>query len=245
MQKSDKIHEKINNDYKSLEEKINIKFKNKKLLAQAFCHRSYLNENPDIDLENNERLEFLGDAILELVVTLELFKRYNYSEGKLTLIRAYLVNTKNLANVAKKLSLNNYLLLSKGEAKDTSKAKQYIFANTVEALIGAIYLDKGFGAAKKFIKKYIIGKLQDEISEDFYKDHKSKLQEKTQEKLKITPVYKVLKEEGPDHAKTFLVGVYFNDKLIARGEGTSKQEAEENAAENALILKGWCQNNNK
>jgi ribonuclease-3 len=234
----------MKNNFSELEKKLGFSFNDKNILKQAFCHRSYLNENPNCGLENNERLEFLGDAVLELIVTEELFKKYNYPEGKLTLIRAGLVNAKNLAKIAQELDFQNYLLLSKGEEKNQGKGKQYILANTVESLIGAIYLDQGIKKAHQFVKRFILSQLPQEISEDFYKDFKTKLQEKSQEFLKITPIYKLLQEYGPDHDKKFLVGVYLNDQLIATGKGSSKQEAEEDAAQNALILKGWQDKNN-
>lgn len=227
-------------DFSKLEQKLNLKFKNRDFLIQAFCHRSYLNENPDFHLENNERLEFLGDAVLELVVTEELYKNYpKKSEGELTNWRAALVNAKMLAEVAKDLNFNDFLLLSRGEAKELGKARQYILANTFEALIGAVYIDQGYRVCQKFIKKHLMEKLPMIIELGLFKDAKSRFQEEAQERVGITPAYKVLKEWGPDHAKHFIVGIFLKQELIAKGEGSSKQEAELEAAKNALIKKRW------
>lgn len=227
-------------NFGGLEKKLNLKFKNKDLLVQAFIHRSYLNENPDFHLNHNERLEFLGDAVLELIVTEELYQHYpDKSEGELTSWRASLVNAKILTEIAKKLDFNDFLLLSRGEAKEVGKARQYILANTFEALIGAIYLDHGEGACREFIQKYLMKELPDIIAKGLFKDAKSTLQEESQEWTGITPSYKVLEEWGPDHAKNFIIGVFLNETLIAKGEGSSKQEAEEDAAKNALEIKHW------
>jgi ribonuclease-3 len=225
-------------DFSSLEKKFNLKFKNKNLLIQAFIHRSYLNENPDFYLAHNERLEFLGDAVLELVVTEYLFKKYPAKpEGELTNWRAALVNAKILSLIARKLDFNDFLLLSRGEAKETGKARQYILANTFEAFVGAFYLDRGYEACRKFIKKNVIGELPRIFKEDLFKDAKSLFQEQAQEKVSITPTYKVLREWGPDHVKHFIVGVFLKEKLISEGEGSSKQEAEAEAAKKALEIK--------
>jgi ribonuclease III len=227
-------------DFKPFEKKLNLKFKNKDLLIQAFCHRSYLNENPDFYLSNNERLEFLGDAVLELVVTENLFEKYpKKSEGELTNWRAALVNARMLAGIAKGLGLSNFLLLSKGETKELGKARQYILANTFEALIGAIYLDQGYKKAEDFIKKNVIKSLPEIVEKGLFKDAKSRFQEEAQERVGVTPVYKVVREWGPDHAKHFIIGVFLEKELVAKGKGSSKQEAEEAAAENALTEKGW------
>jgi len=227
-------------DFSPLEKKLNLKFKNKDLLIQAFCHRSYLNENPDFYLDHNERLEFLGDAILELIITEYLYQKYPKKlEGELTNWRAALVNAKMLSEVSKDLDFNDFLLLSRGEAKELGKARQYILANTFEALIGAIYLDQGLDSCKKFIKKNLIKKLPHIIEAGLFKDTKSRFQEEAQERVGITPAYKVLEEWGPDHAKHFIIGVFLNKTLVAKGEGSSKQEAEETAAKNALDAKGW------
>lgn len=226
-------------DFGPLEKKLNLKFKNKDLLIQALCHRSYLNENPDFYLDNNERLEFLGDAVLELIVTEYLYQKYpKKPEGELTNWRAALVNAKMLFRVAKDLDFNDFLLLSRGEAKELGKARQYILANTFEALIGAIYLDRGLNPCKEFIKKYLIKELPHIIETGLFKDAKSRFQEEAQEEAGITPIYKVLEEWGPDHARHFIIGVFLNKELVAKGEGSSKQEAEEEAAKNALETKG-------
>jgi ribonuclease-3 len=227
-------------DFSKLEEKLNLKFKNKDLLIQAFCHRSYLNENPNFYLPHNERLEFLGDAVLELAVTEYLYKKYpKKSEGELTNWRAALVNAKMLSKIARELGFNDFLLLSKGEEKEEGKARMYILANTFEALIGAIYLDQGYTTCQEFIEKEVIKELPEILEKKLYKDPKSRFQEEAQERVGITPAYKVLDEWGPEHQKHFLVGVFLKDELIAKGEGSSKQEAEEEAAEAALKTKGW------
>jgi len=222
-----------------LEKKINIKFNNKDLLQQALVHRSYLNENPDFSLKDNERLEFLGDAVLEMVVTEYLYQNYPNPEGDLTNWRAALVNAKMLSEKADRLGVNNYLLLSRGEAKDEGRARQYILANTFEALVGAIFLDQGYEKISQFIKKVILKELPNIIKQKLYQDPKSLFQEKSQDRFGLTPVYEVVKEWGPDHAKQFIVGLYLDQKLVAKGQGASKQEAQEKAAEAALKKKGW------
>lgn len=228
-------------DFSKLEKRINIEFKNKDLLIQAVVHRSYLNENPGFKLPHNERLEFLGDAVLELIITEYLYQNYQNPEGELTNWRASLVNAKMLSEIARELELDKYLYLSKGEAKEPpdSKARQYILANALEALVGAIYLDQGYVVARDFIKKFLIVKLPHILEHELYLDPKSKFQEIAQEKYGITPSYKVLEETGPDHAKHFKVGVYLEKELIATGEGSSKQEAQMAAAVEALKVKGW------
>jgi len=227
-------------DFSQLEKKLEVQFNDKDLLVQAFAHRSYLNENSDFKLDNNERLEFLGDAILEHVVTEHLFLEYpEKPEGELTNLRAALVNSKMLFKLAKELGFNDYLLLSAGEIKENGKARQYILANTFEAFIGSLYLDQGIGACAKFIKKHLLKELPVIIKENLFKDSKSKFQERAQERAGITPAYRVLEEKGPDHKKTFTVGVYLNDELIAEGKGLSKQEAESEAAKKALEIKNW------
>lgn len=228
------------NNFDLLEKKLGFKFVNKDLLTQAFVHRSYLNENPEFGLDQNERLEFLGDAVLELVITEHLYKEYpDKAEGELTNWRAALVNAKMLTSVAEELGLNDFLLLSRGENKELGKARQYILANTFEALIGSIYLDLGYQASDDFIKKYLLTKLPEIIQKKLYKDAKSYFQEKAQDVEGITPIYKVVKEWGPDHKKKFTVGVYLKDELVAEGEGYSKQEAEEESAKEALKVKKW------
>ncbi len=219
-----------------LEAAIGVTFKDKNFLKEALVHRSYINEHPSFALGHNERLEFLGDAVLELVVTEYLFKNYPNPEGELTNWRAALVNAKMLAEVGGTFDLYSYLYLSRGESKDNNiKAKNYILANAVEALIGAIYLDQGWEVAKDFISRILLTRLDYILEHKLYMDAKSHFQEITQEKMGITPNYKVVEESGPDHNKKFVVGIYLGEELIAEGEGTSKQEAQMAAAENALI----------
>jgi ribonuclease-3 len=227
-------------NFPELEKKIGITFKDKDFLYQAFVHRSYLNEHHDFPLGHNERLEFLGDAVLELVVTEFLFEEYSNPEGELTNWRAALVNAKTLANIAYEIGMEPFLFLSHGEAKDAgTKARDYIMANTIEALIGSIYLDQGYTIAKQFITRWVIIKLPHILENGLYLDAKSRFQESAQELLGITPTYKVLHEEGPDHNKLFKVGVYLDKELVASGDGTSKQEAQTEAAEAAIKIKGW------
>lgn len=217
-----------------------VTFKNDALLEQAFIHRSFINENPRSGLEHNERLEFLGDAILELVVTEYLYSVYpNHSEGDLTAYRSALVNAVTLGQVADHLGFNAMMKLSKGEAKDVSRARSSILADAYEAFIGALYLDQGYDAAKQFISRTVLVRTEDIIKQGLHKDAKSYVQEKAQETRSVTPNYKVLGEEGPDHDKRFRVGIYFGDELIAEGEGKSKQEAETSAAKSALQVQGW------
>ena len=227
-------------DFSIFEEKLGLNFKNKDLLTQAFAHRSYLNENADFKLDHNERLEFLGDAVMELIVTEHLYKDHpEKSEGELTNWRAALVNAKMLTSVAEEIGFNDFLLLSRGEAKEGGKARAYILANTFEALLGAIYLDLGYNVADEFIKKYLMVKLAEVIKTGAYKDSKSRFQEEAQDKKGITPSYKVTNETGPDHNKNFVVGVFLGEELVAEGEGSSKQEAEEEAAKKGLEVKNW------
>ena len=227
-------------NFSDFEKKINVSFKDKDLLKQAFIHRSYINENSGTKLSHNERLEFLGDAVLELITTDFLYKKYpNYAEGELTALRSALVNAITISSVASKIGMNDYLLLSKGESKDVGKARQYILANTFEALIGAIYLDQGYEAANKFITKNLLPYTAEIVSKKLWRDAKSLVQEKAQEFVNFTPMYKVLSETGPDHDKHFVVGIYFGPDLIAEGKGKSKQEAEQKSAENALKVKNW------
>ncbi|MEQ1561308.1 MAG: ribonuclease III [Nitrospira sp.] len=227
-------------DFSEFEKITNLNFKDKELLKQAFVHRSYINENKQSGLRHNERLEFLGDAVLELVITDFLFKKYpEKPEGDLTAYRSALVNADTCAGVATRLSMGNYLLLSKGESKDTGRARQYILANALEALIGAIYLDQGLDHAKGFIENNFVPLIEDIISEGSHVDAKSLFQEKAQEFDGVTPSYKTIKETGPDHGKKFTVGVYIGKELIATGEGDSKQDAEQKAARGALQVRGW------
>ncbi|MEK7190366.1 MAG: ribonuclease III [Patescibacteria group bacterium] len=226
--------------FSDFEKKIKIIFKDKSLLQQAFTHRSYINENPAATLSHNERLEFLGDAVLELIVTDFLYQKYpQYAEGELTALRSALVNAVIISEVASKIGMNDYLLLSKGEAKDYGKARQYILANTYEAFIGALYLDQGYETANKFVAKTLLPETEEIVNKKLWRDAKSLVQEKAQEFVLVTPAYKVLHETGPDHDKHFTVGIYFGPNLIAEGRGKSKQEAEQKAAENALKIKNW------
>ena len=227
-------------DLAQFEEHIGVTFENKNLLKQAFVHRSYLNENKDFHVGHNERLEFLGDAVLELVITDYLYNKYpEKHEGELTSLRSALVNANTLHTVGVQLEINDLLLLSRGEAKDTGRARQYILANTMEAIIGAIYLDQKYESARKFINTFICPLLDGVIEKGGWIDSKSLFKEKAQEHAGITPSYKSIKEVGPDHDKHFTVGVYLKNELIAQGEGNSKQDAEQMAAQNGLKIKGW------
>lgn len=227
-------------NFSDFEKKTKITFKDKKLLTQAFIHRSYINENPSTGLSHNERLEFLGDAVLELIVTDFLYKKYSsYAEGELTALRSALVNAVIISEIASHIGMNDFLLLSKGEAKDMGKARQYILANTYEAYVGAVYLDQGYDVVDKFVIKTLLPKTEEIVNKKLWRDAKSLVQEKAQEFVNVTPSYKVTHESGPDHDKHFTVGIYFDKALIAEGKGKSKQEAEQKAAENALKLKNW------
>lgn len=227
-------------NWDAFETLIGVTFKDRDLLAQAFIHRSYLNENPRTGLSHNERLEFLGDAVLELVVTDYLYKQYpNSPEGELTSYRAALVNANTMAEFANEIGMNEYLFLSKGEAKDTGKARLYILANAIEALIGAMYLDGGYKTAEKFIDRFLNHRANEIVKKKLWRDSKSLVQEKAQEHVGITPSYKVVKETGPDHDKHFTIGIFFGENKIAEGKGRSKQEAEQEAARLALEAKKW------
>src|SRR3989344_626286 len=227
-------------NFSDFEKKTKIVFKNKNLLKQAFIHRSYINENPKVGLSHNERLEFLGDAVLELIVTTYLFEKFpNYTEGELTAIRSALVNAMIISEAAGEIGMNEYLLLSKGEAKDGGKARVYILANTYEAYIGAVYLDRGYGTAEKFVEQTLLSKTEEIVAKKLWRDAKSLVQEKAQEYFSVTPAYKVLRESGLDHDKHFSVGIFFGPELIASGRGKSKQEAEQEAARAALEAKNW------
>ena len=221
-----------------LENLISCDFKNKDLLKEALTHRSYLNENPKWHLPHNERLEFLGDAVLELAVTESLYEQFpKESEGKLTVLRAALVNYQMLARLSKKIELEKFLLMSRGEAKDTGRAREVILANAMEALIGALYLDGGYKNAKQFVFGFVLPEIKEVLQKGLDRDPKSLLQEWSQANLKITPAYKLLSEKGPDHKKIFIVGVYFGKEEIARGQGLSKQDAEVEAAQRPLEFK--------
>ena len=226
--------------FEPLEKEIDVTFQNKDLLRQALVHRSYLNEHPDFHLGHNERLEFLGDAVLELVVTEFLYENYENPEGELTNWRASLVNSEMLAKLCSELNAEEFLYLSRGESKDSnSKARKYILANAFEAIIGAIYLDQGWDASKKFITTRVLKELPHILEHRLYIDPKSRFQEASQERVGVTPSYKVLSEEGPDHEKIFDIGVYLGKELVAKGQGTSKHEAQVAAAEAAIEAKGW------
>lgn len=229
-------------DFQKFADKMKVEFKDINLLKQACTHRSFLNENKGAGLEHNERLEFLGDAVLELVITSYLYRKYpGKHEGELTSYRSALVNTHSLARVATELGVNEYLLMSKGESKDTGRARSIIMADSIEAIIGAIYMDNGYDAAANFISQNLLEVIDiDEIVEKkLWLDAKSRFQERAQEETGQTPSYKTMKETGPDHNKMFTLGVFIGDEQIATGAGLSKQEAEQKAAEKALEIKGW------
>lgn len=223
-----------------LERILGVSFTERGLLLSATTHRSYLNEHREATQDHNERLEFLGDAVLELIVTDYLFRKYTSKpEGELTAVRAALVNTVSLSEAAQKLGLNDFLLMSKGEAKDTGRARQYILANAFEAVIGAIYLDQGYEAAERFVADQLFAKTDRIVEKRLWQDPKSRFQELAQEQYSITPTYEMLSQEGPDHDRLFTIGVYLRSEKIAEGKGRSKQEAEQDAAENAISEKGW------
>lgn len=227
-------------DFGPFEQKIAVGFKDKRLLETAFTHRSYLNENRAAGREHNERLEFLGDAVLELAVTEFLFKKYpEKPEGELTALRAALVNTISISDAATQLGMNDFLLLSRGEAKDTGRARGIILANAFEAVIGAIYLDQGYARAYAFIEAQLFHKTDVVVEKRLWQDAKSRFQEIAQEKASITPTYELVDQSGPDHDKTFIIAAYLGREKVALGEGRSKQEAEQAAAEKALAAKGW------
>ncbi len=227
-------------DVSDLAKKLGVKFKNLDFLLNAVTHRSYLNEHPSFALGHNERLEFLGDAVIELAVTEFLYENYPNPEGDLTNWRASLVNADMLGDLAKEIGIEEYMLLSRGETKDKqSKARLYILANAFEAIVGAIYLDRGMREAEKFLKKVLLVKLPEILEKKLYLDPKSRFQEIAQERYTITPSYKVLSETGPDHAKKFVIGVFIKETMVAKGEGSSKHEAQVDAARNGMKEKGW------
>jgi ribonuclease III len=227
-------------DFSLCARKLELSFSNIELLTEALTHRSYLNEHREYVGSHNERLEFLGDAVLELAVTDFLFKKFPLKpEGELTSYRAALVNTVSLAESAQTLGINTFLLLSKGESKDTGKARDVILADAFEAIIGAVFLDAGYASAEAFIARTIFGKIDAVIEKRSYQDAKSRFQEVAQEKKGITPRYETLSEIGPDHAKRFTVGVFLAEDEVARGTGQSKQEAEQAAAEAGLTARSW------
>jgi ribonuclease-3 len=225
---------------KELAKALGITTENPAFFQEALTHRSYLNENREHPYPHNERLEFLGDAVLELAITQALFEKYPQKpEGELTNLRAALVNGEMLGNIGKTLGLDTFLLMSRGEAKDTGRARNYLVANAMEAVIGALYQDQGFDGAKAFIENHVWSQLETVITEGLYTDAKSYFQEKAQQHTTVTPSYRIIKEWGPDHDRHFVAGVYIEDELIAEGEGISKQEAQRAAAKNALEVKGW------
>ncbi len=219
-----------------------IEYKNINLYEQAAVHRSFINENPKFELGHNERLEFLGDAVLELIVTDFLYVKYpHHDEGDMTSYRSALVNANTLSEVALSLDLNSYLKLSRGEAKETeiTRARMSILADTYEALLGAMYVDVGYDVCRKWVTKTLLVNTDEIVSAGSHKDSKSHVQEKSQEKLQVTPTYRIINESGPDHDKIFIVGIYFDEKEIAKGEGKSKQLGEVDAAKNAITKMGW------
>jgi ribonuclease-3 len=230
--------------YSDLIAKIGLTENDDNLLNQVFIHRSYVNEHKSENLNSNERLEFLGDAVLELITTEYLYRNFDKSEGELTNWRSALVKGPTLAEVAQELELGKYLKLSKGEEKSGGREKDYLLANTVESLIGYIYLQGGYAKAQLFIHRFILVRLQNILEKNLHIDSKSYFQETAQEVMGVTPTYDVLGEEGPDHKKTFTMGVYLEGELIATGKGTSKQIAEQDAARNGLLKKGWIISSN-
>ncbi len=226
-------------DIEKLKEALGITVRQQALFQEALTHRSYLNEHKGYGYAHNERLEFLGDAVLELVVTENLYHNYENPEGELTSFRAALVNGDMLAKIGSDLGLEQYLLMSRGESKDTGRARGYLVANAVEAVIGALYLDQGYDAARDFILEHVMSHLPEVFEQGLHTDAKSRFQELAQEKTGTTPSYRVLKEWGPDHDRNFVAGVYLGEEKIAEGTGNSKQEAQREAAKQALIAKGW------
>ena len=230
----------IEQDITTLEGLLGVRFKDTSLLLSAITHRSYLNEHRDATWDHNERLEFLGDAVLELVVTDFLFAKYpDKPEGELTAVRAALVNTNSLSSASETLGINQFLLMSKGEAKDEGRARQYILANVFEACIGAIYLDQGYDSARDFIAERLFANTEKIVEKRLWQDAKSRFQEIAQERASITPTYETLSQDGPDHDRVFTVGVFLRHEKVAEGKGRSKQEAEQQAAQAAIAVKGW------
>lgn len=227
-------------DFDKLQAIIGVQFSDTTHILTAVTHRSYLNEHRDATWDHNERLEFLGDAVLELVVTDYLFNKYpDKPEGELTAVRAALVNTVSLSGASEELGINEHLLMSKGEAKDVGRARQYILANAFEAVIGAVYRDQGYDAAQVFIANRLFAKTEEIVKKRLWQDAKSRFQELAQEHVSVTPTYETLSQDGPDHDRVFTVGVFLRKELVAEGTGRSKQEAEQQAAEHAITAKGW------
>lgn len=230
----------IAEDLKTLEGILGYSFKNKTNLLTAITHRSYLNEHREATQDHNERLEFLGDAVLELIVTDFLYTKYpEKPEGELTAIRSALVNTVSLADASTKLGVNDYLLMSKGESKDVGRARQYILANAFEAFIGALYIDQGYEIAQEFVAGQLFAKTQEIVDKRLWQDPKSRFQEMAQEYTNLTPTYTTLGQEGPDHDRIFTVGVFLGKEKIGEGKGRAKQEAEQEAALKAIEHKKW------
>jgi ribonuclease III len=225
--------------YSKLEKQIGIKFKNHDLLRTAFVHRSYMNEHKDCGWEHNERVEFLGDAVLELVVTEYLYSHFPNPEGDLTNWRSALVKGETLSKIARSLNLGDILYLSKGEEHSGGRSKDYLLANALEALIGVLYLEQGYKKAQKFIEKFLLVHLEGILKKGEHIDAKSRLQELAQERVMVTPSYQLLHDEGPDHEKTFTMGAYIGDRIVGKGKGGSKQIAEQKAAEDALKRLKW------
>lgn len=226
----------MGNQYKDLEKKIKVTFKDKNLLKNVFIHRSYLNEHKNFELPSFERLEFLGDSVLSLITSVYLFKNYEkLKEGDYTEIKSAIVKTGSLAEAADYLGLNQYLLLSHGEEKGGGRENKNILADCFEALIGAIFLDQSFEASYRFVGEFLFNRKLDHIvKNELYLSAKSRLQELIQGKYKTTPKYVVLEEKGPEHKRVFEIGVYFKNKKLGVGVALSKKEAEEIAAQNAF-----------
>ena len=223
------------NNYDTLEAKLGVNFKDKALLEKAFTHRSYLNEHRENGLENNERLEFLGDAVLELIISSDLYKNYpEKPEGELTNIRAAVVRTESLAEESRNLGFGEYLKMSKCEEDSGGKDKDYLLANTFDAVLGAIYLDQGFDVCVSYLSRTLLHKVSNIIENNLFIDPKTQAQELIQAQFKVTPLYEVVKEDGPDHDKIFTVVLIVNQKELGRGTGSSKQKAEEEAAKMAI-----------
>lgn len=226
-----------NQNQNQLENSIGVKFKNTEILDQSLVHRSYLNENKNLKLSSNERYEFLGDAILEMWVSETLFKMFpEYSEGDLTNLRALIVCTQNLAKIATSFNLGDYIYLSKGEETHGGRGNPSILADTFEAMLGAIFLDQGHKSSFKFLKTILLKNVTEISKQKIYKDPKSIFQEIAQNKRGVTPHYQTISESGPDHQKTFEVGVFINNEMIASGSGNSKQKAEEDASTKATKI---------
>jgi ribonuclease-3 len=225
----------ILSDLNALQATLGVNFKDESLLQQALVHRSYLNENPALHLVSNERLEFLGDAVLGFVVANELYSRFpDFSEGELTKLRAALVRGETLTRIALSLQLGDYLYLGHGEEESGGRSRSRNLSCTLEAVIGAVFLDGGLDVAESFILEMLRGELEGVIEDKFAADYKSRLQQIIQSERKITPVYRTIEEVGPDHAKTFTVEVLAGDIILGRGSGRSKRAAEVDAARHAL-----------